>query len=202
MWDDFKDAMRPATLTAQQWEPLWQNFTASSGGTLGSYVTMLDSNAAYLGRLGQRVLDVSSLIGFEYLQADGLSPLQNLETAVDISLDAPGLDLVFSRVFQAGIADRNDTGDFGHGWSHNWDVRLVKSADGTVTITGTGGSTRTFQPDSRSATGAHFAQDGDHADLTALSESPARGAKRERADQTGVPASRYQATPADWKLAA
>lgn len=165
-WANFKDGMRPASLTAAQWEPVWQNFIANSGDTLGEYVEMLDQNAAYLGRLGQRVLDVSSLIGFEYLQADGLSPLQNLESAVDISLDAPGLDLVFSRVFQAGIADRNDTGDFGQGWSHNWDVRLALVADGTVTITGTGGSTRVFQPDSRSTTGTYFPQDGDHGDLT------------------------------------
>ena len=174
VWENFKDAMRPVAFTAAQWEPVWQNFIAASGNTLGSYVQMLDDNAGYLGRVGERVLDVSSLIGFEYQQADGISPVQNLATATDISLDAPGLDLVFSRVFQNGIADRNDTGDFGYGWSSNWDVNLAKAADGTVTITGTGGSTRTFQPDSRPG-GGYFAQDGDHGVFTALSAAAGGG---------------------------
>ena len=56
------------------WEPIWANFTDQVGDTWGDYVAMLDDNAAYLGRLGQRVDDVSELLAYEYRQAAGLSP--------------------------------------------------------------------------------------------------------------------------------
>ena len=41
------------------------------------------------------MVDVGQLLAFEFLQADGLSPLRTLASAVDAAVEAPGLPLVF-----------------------------------------------------------------------------------------------------------
>jgi len=162
-WGGLKDSMRPATMDAETWEPLWANFTAEAGQTWGAYVTMLDSNAAYLGRLGQRVVDVGDLLAFEFQQADGISPVRSLAGAADAVVEAPGLPIVFSRSYAQPISRRYATGRLGRGWSHNWQMSLSQE-DGKVVITGPAGSRRIFQPDSRRA--AYFPPPGDHATLT------------------------------------
>jgi YD repeat-containing protein len=166
-WAALKTSMQPATINAEAWEVIWAAFTSQVGTTWGDYVGMLDDNAAYLGRLGQRVVDVGQLLAFEFLQADGLSPLRTLASAVDAAVEAPGLPLVFSRSFPESISQRFELGPLGRGWSHNWQYSLSVADDGTVTITGPGGSRRIFQPDSR-YNGRYFAQSGDHATLTPL----------------------------------
>jgi len=171
-WAALKESMKPATINAEAWDVIWAGFTNQVGTTWGDYVRMLDDNATYLGRLGQRVVDVGQLLGFEFLQADGLSPLRTLASAVDAAVEAPGLPLVFSRFFPASIAQRFELGRLGRGWSHNWQYSLTNAPDGTVAITGPGGSRRVFQPDSRTtnnpASTRYFAQPGDHATLTSL----------------------------------
>jgi len=49
---------------------------------------MLDENAAYLGRLGERVVDVSQLLSSSFMQADGLGPVRTLSAAVDAAAEA------------------------------------------------------------------------------------------------------------------
>jgi len=166
-WTALKTSMRPATINTEAWEVTWAGFTNQVGTTWGDYTKMLDDNATYLGRLGQRVVDVGQLLAFEFLQSDGLSSLRTLASAVDAALDAPGLPLVFSRSFSASVSQRFELGPLGRGWSHNWQYSLAVASDGTVTITGQGGSRRVFQPDSRRA-GSYFTQPGDHAALTPL----------------------------------
>jgi RHS repeat-associated protein/uncharacterized repeat protein (TIGR01451 family) len=165
-WTSLKDSMRPASIDAEAWDALWASFTAQVGTTWGDYVRMLDDNAAYLGRLGLRVVDVGQLLAFEFMQADGLTPLRTLAGAVDASVEAPGLPLVFRRSFAEPISHRFVLGPLGRGWSHNWQYSLTKAIDGTVTVFGPGGSQRVFQPDSRNA--GYFTQAGDHATLTPL----------------------------------
>ncbi|MBI2875410.1 MAG: cadherin-like domain-containing protein [Candidatus Tectomicrobia bacterium] len=164
-WAALKDDLRPDSIRAAAWDPLWANFTTQAGDTWGDYVTMLDDNAAYLGRLGERVVDVGSLLAFEFLQADGLSPIRSLASAVDAAVEAPGLPLTFARTFSEPISQRYELGPFGYGWAHSWQMSLQQDADGTVTISGPAGSRRTFQPDSR---GGYFPQAGDHATLAAI----------------------------------
>jgi RHS repeat-associated protein len=165
-WDALKDGMRPPTITAEAWEPIWANFVTQAGGTWGNYVTMLDNNASYLGRLGERVVDVGELLAFEFQQAEGMSPIRSLASAVDAAVEAPGLPLTFSRIYSQPISRRYELGPLGRGWSHSWHMSLSKAADGTVKIAGPAGSVRTFQPDSRKA--SYFAQAGDHATLAAI----------------------------------
>ncbi len=165
-WAEFKGSMKPASMNSEAWDNLWSNFIAQAGPTWGSYVAMLDHNAAYLGQLGQRVLDLGDLLAFEFLQADGLNPMRTLAGAADATVEAPGLPITFSRALAQSISRRYELGPLGRGWSHNWQYSLTQASDGTVTITGPGGSRRSFQPDSRNAN--YFAQAGDHGMLQSL----------------------------------
>src|ERR1017187_8916880 len=158
--------MQPATIPADAWAGIWLAFTNSVGSTWGSYVTMLDNNSAYLGRLGLNVADISKLLAFQFMQDDGLCPLRTLASSVDVSVPAPGLPLTFSRSFGEPISQRYAMGPMGRGWSHNWQYSLTQGSDGTITIFGPGGSQRIFQPDTR---GGYFAQAGDYGTLAPAS---------------------------------
>jgi RHS repeat-associated protein len=166
-WIALKDTMRPSSLTAEQWEPVFWNLVAQTGPTWGDYVRMLNDNARYLHRLGQRVTDIRELLGFEVMQASGLSITRTLTSAVDAQVQTPGLPLTFTRSFSTDIPSHFTLGRLGRGWSDNWDRSLSRAADGTVTILGPGGSRRVFKPDSRTA-GRYFAPAGDASVLTPI----------------------------------
>lgn len=131
-WAALKTNMQPASISTDAWDALWASFTAQVGMTWGDYVRMLDDNASYLGRLGERVEDVGQLLSFEFMQADGLSPLRSLAGSTDASVPAPGLPLAFTRLFAEPISQRFALGSLGRGWSHNWQYSLQQAADGTV----------------------------------------------------------------------
>src|SRR5439155_12053828 len=73
-WSALRDSLRPAYVAPEAWAPIYANFVGQVGSTWGSYVAMLDDNAAYLGRLGRRVTDAAELFAFELQQATGLHP--------------------------------------------------------------------------------------------------------------------------------
>jgi RHS repeat-associated protein len=164
-WYSLKDDMRPDDITSEVWDVLWENFTSQTGSTWGEYAEMLTDNAIYLARLGLQVTDISDLLAFEFSQADGINVVGRLANSTDAFVPAPGLDLSFKRTFPYSISRRYSLGDFGRGWSHNWDMFLAVSGDGTVTITEPGGSRRIYQPDIRPGRG-YFSMEGDFATLT------------------------------------
>jgi hypothetical protein len=159
--------MRPPHVRDDAWDAIWSNLTSRMGLTYGDYVIGLSQDAVYLHGLGQRVEDISQLLGFEVLLADGFGTLRTAASASDAAVEAPGLPVTFSRTFAQPISKRFELGPLGRGWSHNWQFSLSKAADGTVTVTGPGGSRRVFQPDRRDAS-RYFTQAGDHATLTPL----------------------------------
>ena len=115
---------------------------------------MLDSNAAYLGRLGEDVDDVSSLWSFAVEQADAdISPVGPILTsATDDTLAMPGsLSFSFDREFATSISGRDTAGPFGDGWSSSWDTSLYVNSGGTVTVLGQAGTQRIYEPDGRTA---------------------------------------------------
>lgn len=169
-WAALKDAMRPGSLTAEQWEPVFWNLVLQTGPTWGDYVKMLNDNARYLYRLGESVTDIRDLLGFEVMQASGLSVTRTLASAVDAQVQTPGLPLTLTRSFSTDIPSHFTLGRLGRGWSDNWDRSLTNAADGTVTIFGPGGSRRIFQPDSRDAS-HYFPPAGDSATLTRAGNS-------------------------------
>jgi hypothetical protein len=166
-WAALKDQMRPDYVLPEAWEAVWANFVSQVGSTWGQYLAMLDENAVYLGRLGYPTQEISTLLAFEFRQADGLSPLAYLAQAVDAVVESPGLPIVFVRAYAQPISRRYALGPLGRGWAHTWQLSLAKASDGKVTITDMTGTPRIFQPDSRSA-GAYFAAPGDHGTLTPL----------------------------------
>ncbi|MBI5758610.1 MAG: hypothetical protein HZA46_08840, partial [Planctomycetales bacterium] len=163
-WASIEDSSRPPNVSDEAWEPIFANLQAHTGTTWGDYVRVLSDNAKYLGRLGQRVVDIGQLWSFEVLQAQGLSPLTQLASEVDAAVQAPGLLLSYGRSFGSSIASRYEMGPFGRGWTAPSQTTWQRDADGSVTIIGTSGLRRRFQPDSRYA-GRYFGQAGDNGTL-------------------------------------
>ena len=79
----------PHFISTGAWDGLYPNLVAQLGSTQGNYVQRLDADAAYLGTQGEKVTDVSQLFGFEVLQANGLNPLTELESATDAVMASP-----------------------------------------------------------------------------------------------------------------
>ena len=166
-WASLKDQMQPNYVQADAWDAVWSNFTSQVGTTWGGYLAALNDNAVFLDRLGASTTEMTRLLAFELRQADGLNPIRYLAAGTDAAATAPGMDLVFSRAYAQPISRRYETGPLGRGWAHNWQLSLVREADGTVKITDMTGTPRIFQPDSRHA-GQYFAGPGDHGVLTAV----------------------------------
>jgi RHS repeat-associated protein len=168
-WPSLEAALQPPGIPADAWAPVYTNLITQIGSTWGDYARMLADNAQYLGRLGQRVLDVSQLWAFEVEQAVSRSPLGSPAGATDMRIDAPGLPITFGRVFASNLVGRYGQGPLGRGWTwaNGWQRSLTVEADGTAVVSGIDGGQRRFEPDSRRA-GTYFSQPGDHAMLTAL----------------------------------
>src|SRR5262249_27081601 len=105
-WAGMKDSVRPSSISAEAWNPLYANLVAQTGTTLGNYVTMLDNNASYLGRLGESITDVGKLWPFAIQQANGQGPDSQLASALDAEIPAPGMVLNFSRSFSPLLTGR------------------------------------------------------------------------------------------------
>jgi YD repeat-containing protein len=162
-WAARKESSRPPSLGAEQWDVVYANLTDDLD-TTGDYVRMLGDNAQYLGRLGQRVVDVDQLWNFEILQAYGLSPVSTLDAVVDASLPAPGVTLDFARRYSNSLNSRYSVGPFGRGWFTPWQAFLSIESDGDIVrLVGEGGSARLFTR--HSGDGSYFSGVGDSASL-------------------------------------
>lgn len=161
-FDVAKEDLRPSTIHPEAWDLVYDNLTNRLGGTWGELIETLDENATYLGRLGQRVLDLDSLLQLEIHAAEGISPIRTLSIDFDAVRLTPGVPLLFGRSYPTLLSERQHLGPFGRGWTHIWDVGLSEGEDGTVTIELPESTTRVFQPDSR---GGYFAAPGDEGEL-------------------------------------
>lgn len=146
---------------------LASNPVITGGSYMNNAVNGVYLDAAYFGRLGERVVDIGALWSFEIQRANGIGPLKTLASVVDMSLAAVGLPLGIGRSFGSTILDRHVTGPFGNGWiMSTWSQTLAVRPDNTVVIRNPNSSQRVFQPDSRS--NRYFAQAGDHSILSNL----------------------------------
>ena len=91
-WASQQDALRPPTMSAEQWSAIFGNLT-SGIPTTGDYVRMLNENAKYLARLGEKISNVDDLWNFEVQQAYGFTAVATLDSVVDASMPSPGLSL-------------------------------------------------------------------------------------------------------------
>jgi hypothetical protein len=112
-----KDGMRPDYVRADAWDAVWGNFVSQAGTTWGSYLSMLDQNASFLGQLGEATSDISRLLGFEFRQADSLNPIRSLAQGTDAIATAPGMDVNFARFYTQPISRRYELGPLGRGWA-------------------------------------------------------------------------------------
>ncbi len=165
-WSSQQAALQPPNIGAAAWNVLFANLSTQLGTTWGDFVAILDSDAAYLGRLGADVTDVSQLWSFALQQALGFSPVSTLSSVTDDSVDAPGFAITFSRTYANSIIGRNEVGPLGLGWTLDggWQDTLSVQSDGTVIVSEPDGLQREFQPDTR---GGYFDQTGDYGVLTA-----------------------------------
>ena len=166
-WSSLQSSLQPPNVPASAWPSIYGNLKQQLGTTWGSYVQMLDNQAAYLGHLGENISDVGQLWQFAVAQADNaFLPSSQLAAATDVSLPTPGtLSLNFGRQFLAAIGNRQTLGPLGYGWTDDWQYSFsVASSDGTATVTMPNGAERIFQPDSRGSD--FFDQPGDYGVLT------------------------------------
>ncbi|MDB9426220.1 CARDB domain-containing protein, partial [Microcystis aeruginosa CS-564/01] len=139
-WTELKAETRPAHVSSEAWDAIWQNFTNSVGTTTGSYQATLADNANSLSQLGNYVHDVNSLLVFELQQSSN-------------SIVGTGWD--------GSLEDRLIVGPFGRGGSSPWEINLTNT-NGDVTIL-YGNTPRLFtvEPD-----GSYRASVGDNGTLT------------------------------------
>jgi len=165
-WTARKEALRPPTLDGAIWDIVFENLT-SGIGTTAEYIRMLNENASYLGRLGQRVVDVDALWQFELQQAYGYSAQPVLDSSTDLDIAVPGLSLDLSRQFSSNLSSRNHRGIFGQGWYTPWEASLlIENAGAVLRLVGEGGTSRLFTRDTRN--GSYFSGAGDSSKMEAV----------------------------------
>ena len=114
-WAAIKDSSRPADVSVEAWNAIFQNFVQSSGTKAGDFQATLDQNATRLSQLGEYTSDISRLLAFE-LRQNGSQAIQ----------------------------DRSILGSFGRGNVNAFDISETTDKDGNVTIQ-LGSSQRIFQ---------------------------------------------------------
>ena len=115
-WESLRAQSRPAYITEDAWQQIYNNFVAEVGTTAGDYQSLLAENATYLSELGRYVADASTLLAFEFQQASD---------------------------FQA-ISQQNSLGSFGVGKPFVGNIQLSADAQGNVAIDN-GGTRRSFE---------------------------------------------------------
>jgi RHS repeat-associated protein len=167
-WSAREELLRPPTLSSNVWEVVFAALTTGLTNS-GAYVRMLDDNAQYLGRLGQRVVDVDALWNFAVQQVNGFVRFPALDATLDASMSAPGLPLNFAREFPATVSARNSFGLFGFGWFSPWMERLsIESGSGLVRLLDVGGAAWVYTRDGRN--GNYFSGPGDNRTLSAVGD--------------------------------
>jgi RHS repeat-associated protein len=165
-WLSMKSSARPEWINTEAWDAMWANFTAQTGDTWGKLVQTRSEILNYLASLGKDTskLTFDQVLAFAVAEAADVGPSAYLAGAVDAVTPAPGIPLVFSRVYNASFESRyrNPVGTLGRGWSHNWDFSVQVLSDGDVMLRGPGGADRQF---AKNADGSYTPLPGDYGTL-------------------------------------
>ncbi|MGK7959023.1 CARDB domain-containing protein, partial [Crocosphaera sp.] len=133
-WDSFKDDIKPAYISAEAWDVIFDNFIAQVGNTTDSLEAALAKSAAYFSRIGDNSYDVEELIAFELQKASNNFVDSSLATSIDALAKTPGITLAMGRNFRNSIEGRFNIGGFGRGWFHPWEVNIITDSDDNVII--------------------------------------------------------------------
>ena len=157
-----ESSLQPPTIPSDAWDAIYTNFTAQVGNTGAQLQAALDADATYLSQFGPVPYDLSSLLSFQFQQADNVLPTPILTSATDVSDQEPGLSLDFVRSFLQPINGRYSFGPLGRGWAVSWFSSLSTDAQGNVDIEDVG-ATSFFTLQSE---GSYVGQPGDYETLT------------------------------------
>ena len=143
-WNLLKEDLRPQSLDASAWEPVWEAFTQKVGPTWGDYIKKLQENAVYLSNQGISINDVRELANFELRQVNGNGLIDLLDSIEELESPQPGTDLMWQRLYPSRLSSRNTKGPLGYGWKHNWEYTLFLSTEGDVSILEPNGTLTSF----------------------------------------------------------
>jgi RHS repeat-associated protein len=165
-WASIKNDARPEWIPADAWDAQWTAFTAQMGATWGDFVRTRAEILNYLQGVGEDAASMSmdEILAFAIVQASQAGPGPILASAVDAYSTAPGIPLVFGRLFSQSPESRFSVGTLGHGWSSNWDYSVLPLSSGDVVIRGPGGYDRLFEKGPTS--GTFLPLPGDYGTLT------------------------------------
>ena len=133
-WASIKSAVQPVFINDDAWNLVWDQLISRVGGTITEFATLLASRANQLSQVEKYNGSISKIIQSELSDIVKSGPRVAYETAVDLSVATPGLDLAFARVFDGALTGRNTAGAFGFGWTHNFDVHAITDSEGDVYI--------------------------------------------------------------------
>jgi RHS repeat-associated protein len=165
-WASMKEVVRPEWMSVQAWTAAWESFTGQVGDKWGDFVTTRSHIINHLASLGQSTatLTMDQILAFAVAQAAEAGPVSTLASSIDAYAPAPGIPLVFGRVFGQSIQSRYNLGALGQGWSHNWDFSVQTLTNGDAVVHGPAGLTRYFK---KGATAGTFSPlPGDYGTLT------------------------------------
>src|SRR5262249_28312550 len=128
-WASMKDQFRPSYISSDAWDAVWANFRPIVGNTVADLYAVLRNDWPQLAQLGDFTQDLDPLIRFELEKAaDDLAAAPVIEPSVDLSLPSPGLPLIFTRSFGAGIIGRYRVRRLGRGWVDNFDMSATSDS--------------------------------------------------------------------------
>jgi len=120
-WQWIESTLKPDDVDPEAWSVIWSNFLDQfNGDKWQDYLERLGADASYLGLYGKtkkatladgrisltairdpKIYDVGALLQFEIDKASGhISPRTTLDSNIDVLFPAPGLPLLFSRLYQ------------------------------------------------------------------------------------------------------
>ncbi|MCY2950572.1 MAG: hypothetical protein NTU53_01175 [Planctomycetota bacterium] len=165
-WASIKNDARPEWIPTDAWDAQWAAFTAQMGSTWGDFVRERAEILNYLQGVGEDAANISmdEILAFAIVQSSQAGPGPILASAVDAYSTAPGISLVFGRMFSQSPQSRFLVGSLGHGWSSNWDYSVQVLSTGDVVVRGPGGYNRLFEKGTTS--GTFVPLPGDYGTLT------------------------------------
>ena len=160
-WSSFEATDRPAFVDQTDWNNIWTQFEGIVGNSTGSFATALAQAATELSQIGQPTNDVSRLMSYLLLQADGTQANNYIASSTDLS----GPSLSLGLAYNASLATRDNPGLFGDGWTSTYDISAITDASGNVYIKSPNG----VEVFTSLSNGRFVAQPGDSATLSATS---------------------------------
>lgn len=132
-WENNGPLMRPSWADDTLWGIAFARLRSGIGESWHDYLVRMRAAADHLFKIGAPECRIDRLWQLEVNEALGVDfALSTLATATDLSRDARGLPLSFSRSYGSSFHQRRHNGILGYGWSGNWDATYSLLPGGDV----------------------------------------------------------------------